>query len=192
MKLLCMCMLLLAISGLASAKTDAPATRPAIRMTDVNGAIVEPLRPAGRANVLIFIRTDCPISNSYAPIINRLAKTYSDRGVVFYLVYTIRDLKISDAKQHLHDFKYTCPAVIDRQHELVKTLGAIATPQAFVITGDGAIAYHGRIDDSFPALGKQRPQPTTHELQDAIDAVISGKQPQIMHTRAIGCAITDD
>ena len=185
-------MLLLAVGGLASAKTDAPTTRPAIRLADVNGAIVEPLHPAGRANVLIFVRTDCPISNSYAPIINRLAKTYSDRGVVFYLVYTIRDLKISDAKQHLHDFGYTCPAVIDRQHELVKTLGAIATPQAFVISADGATAYHGRIDDSFPALGKQRPQPTTHELVDAIDAVLASKQPTVAHTRAVGCAISED
>jgi len=181
-----------ALSMSIAAMAAPPTTQSSVRIVDIAGTSIEPLRPAGRANVLIFVRTDCPISNSYAPIINRLAKTYADRGVVFYLVYTIRDLPIADAKAHLHAFGYTCPAVIDRQHELVKALGAIATPQAFVITPNGSTAYHGRIDDSFPALGKQRPQPTTHELEDAINAVLDGKQPRVSQTRAIGCAIADD
>jgi thiol-disulfide isomerase/thioredoxin len=193
MKLLWTCLLVLTLAGAASAKTDQPTTRQSLQLTDINGTTVAPLHPVGHtANVLIFIRTDCPISNGYAPIINELVKSYANRGVVFYIVYTTRDLPLNDAKAHHQAFGYTCPAVIDRQHALVKALGAIATPEAFVITPDGSTAYYGRIDDSYPSLGKQRPHPTTHDLSDAIDTVLAGKTPTVAHTRAVGCAITED
>jgi hypothetical protein len=184
--------LLLLLSGVALSANDHPTTRPTTRMMDVNGVAVDPLHPALKGNVLVFVRTDCPISNSYAPLLNDMVKTYADRGVTFFIIYTSRDLSVADARTHLKAFGYTCPAIIDRNHALVKTVGAIATPEAFVITPDGSTAYHGRIDDSFPALGKQRPHPTTHELADAVDAVIAGKAPAVAHTRAVGCAISED
>ena len=184
--------LLLLLTSIGLAANEKPATRPASPLTDISGGAVDPLHPAKRASVLIFVRTDCPISNSYAPILNGMVKTYADRGVTFFIIYTSRDLSVADARAHLKAFGYTCPAIVDSHHTLVKALGAIATPEAFVITPDGSTAYHGRIDDSFPALGKQRPHPTTHELADAIDAVIAGKAPTVAHTRAVGCAISED
>ena len=185
-------LLVLLVGSGVSAGADKPTTRPSVVLTDVHGRAVDPLRPAGPANVLVFVRTDCPISNSYAPMINDLSKAYSGRGIVFYIIYTSRDLSLSDAQTHQKAFGYTCPAAVDRNHVLVKALGAIATPEAFVIAADGSTAYEGRIDDSFPSLGKQRPHPTTHELADAIDAVLAGTPPKVKRTRAIGCAITED
>lgn len=186
-------MLMLILGGIATASTDKPSTRAALDFRDLQGQKIDPLRPVPHgANVLIFVRTDCPISNSYAPILNNMVKTYADRGVTFFIIYTSHDLSPIDAKAHHNAFGYTCPATIDAHHTLVKVLGAIATPEAFVITPDGSTAYHGRIDDSFPSLGKQRPHPTTRELADAIDAVVAGKTPAVPHTRAVGCAITED
>ena len=37
--------------------------------------------------VLIFVSTDCPVSNRYAPEITRLLEEFSPRGVRFQLVY---------------------------------------------------------------------------------------------------------
>src|SRR5689334_201117 len=37
--------------------------------------------------VCLFTRTDCPISNSYAPEVRRMYEKFSPRGVAFYLVY---------------------------------------------------------------------------------------------------------
>ncbi len=40
---------------------------------DLAGKAVDPFAVArGKAVVLIFVRTDCPISNRYAPVIQRL------------------------------------------------------------------------------------------------------------------------
>ncbi|MGC1581608.1 MAG: hypothetical protein WA766_09000, partial [Candidatus Acidiferrales bacterium] len=42
---------------------------------DLNGKSVDPLKAApGKIVVLIFVRTDCPISNRYAPAIQRIIK----------------------------------------------------------------------------------------------------------------------
>jgi hypothetical protein len=37
--------------------------------------------------VLVFVRTDCPISNRYAPELRRLQDRFAPRGMAFWLVY---------------------------------------------------------------------------------------------------------
>jgi hypothetical protein len=49
--------------------------------------------------------------------------------------------------------------------------------------------YLGRIDDRFPDLGVRREEPTTHELRDALDAVLAGKPVETPRTLAVGCFI---
>lgn len=162
-------------------------------MTDLQGVPHQPLSPGDdRASVLIFIRTDCPISNTYAPEINRLAREYGPRKIAFYVVYAMKDLSDSDARQHVKAFGYSCPAIIDRGHELVNAVGATVTPEAVVIGHDGNFMYRGRIDDLFVALGRQRYEATTHELRDALDAVLVNRQPAVTDAPAVGCAITKD
>jgi hypothetical protein len=159
-------------------------------LTDLNGIERRPLSPQDeRAAVLIFIRTDCPISNTYAPEINRLMARYGPEKVGFFLVYAMKDLSESDARQHIKSYGYSCPAIIDRRHELVDAVGATATPEAAVIEHDGKLIYRGRIDDLFVALGRQRYQATTHELRDALDAVLADRPAPVRFTHPVGCAI---
>ena len=69
--------------------------RTALVMTDVGGKACRPLDPGDdRANVLLFVRKDCPISNGNAPEIERIAKKYGGQKINFYLVYTVRDLSV--------------------------------------------------------------------------------------------------
>jgi predicted ATP-grasp superfamily ATP-dependent carboligase len=165
----------------------------AIIVPDLDGTPHHPLDPENnRANVLFFIRTDCPISNTYAPEITRLQKQYASQKIAFYLVYTLRDLTPAAAREHLKQYNLAVPALIDRKHELVKATGATVTIEAAVIGPNGSLLYRGRIDDLYAALGKPRTVPTTHELRDALDAIVNNKQPPTPRTKAIGCAITDD
>jgi hypothetical protein len=47
--------------------------------------------PAGsKAIVYIFTSTECPISNRYAPEIQRVVRTFAPQGIVFRLVYPRR------------------------------------------------------------------------------------------------------
>src|ERR1700687_2566679 len=54
---------------------------------DLGGKAVDPFNAsAGKLLVLVFVRTDCPISNRYAPLLQSLNSTYSDKAK-FWLVY---------------------------------------------------------------------------------------------------------
>src|SRR4029453_7812840 len=59
-----------------------------LRLPDLDGRQVEPLRVKdAKAIVFIFLRTDCPISNRYAPEVRRLHDKFAKIGVKFWLVY---------------------------------------------------------------------------------------------------------
>src|SRR4051812_12818781 len=163
-------------------------TPASLSIADVNGKVYEPLNPGeSRANVLFFIRTDCPISNGYAPEITRLQKQYGPEKINFYLVYAVRDLNDSAAREHMKEYKLSGPAIIDRKHGLVKAVGATVTVEAAVIGREGKLLYLGRIDDLYAGLGKPRTVSTTHDLRDALDAVVQGKEPKVSRTEAVGC-----
>ena len=160
----------------------------ALELQTSTGQRMEPLAVGtNKAVVVIFISTDCPISNAYAPEVNRIASEYGPRGVVVRLVYADGDVTPASAKKHLADFSYTMAAVLDPDQKLAARLGAKVTPEAFVVAAAGATIYRGRIDDMYPALGKRRPQPTERELRAALDAFLSGKPVAKPVTDAVGC-----
>src|SRR5688572_13873018 len=54
------------------------------RLTDRTGKMRTLAEWRGRkAIVLVFLRTECPIANSYAPVLSELADRYAGRGVQF-------------------------------------------------------------------------------------------------------------
>jgi hypothetical protein len=157
---------------------------------DLNGAPADPLHAApGKIVVLVFIRTDCPVSNRYAPLIQRLSTQHADK-VAFFLVYPEKSTTADAIRKHEHDFSYTVAALRDPQHMLVKQSQVQITPEAAVFDANHRLIYHGRIDDKFVDFGHARPAPTTHELDDAIRAALNGTAPP-PHAPAVGCYISD-
>lgn len=157
-------------------------------LRDTSGATMDPLGAGtNKAVVLLFISTDCPISNAYAPEVNRIAAEYGPRGVVLRLVYADIDVTAEVARQHLADYRYSMQAVFDPEQKLASRLGATITPEAFLVGADGKTAYRGRIDDLFPALGKRRQQPTERDLRNALDSFLAGKPVAKSVTQAVGC-----
>jgi thiol-disulfide isomerase/thioredoxin len=148
------------------------------------------LFPATKPTVLIFIRTDCPISNRYAPELQRLYREYSSR-IAFYLVYADPSESAKDIQKHMSDYGYKFDALRDPGHDLVKLAKARVTPEAALFSARGDLLYHGRIDDLYVDLGKSKREATTHDLQDAIDAVLAGKPVAVPETRAAGCFLSD-
>src|SRR5436309_2990929 len=110
----------------------------AITVPDINGVPRSPLKPEGKASVLFFITSDCPISNSYAPEIQRICSEYGSKKVSCTLVYVDPDLTIADVKKHMKDFSYSgVPAILDSTQKLVQAAGAKVTPEAAVIGASG-------------------------------------------------------
>jgi AhpC/TSA family len=151
----------------------------------------DPFATSARARVFLFVRTDCPISNRYAPELQRIAEEFKDRGVEFWLVYP--DASETDRSIQAHIAQYAFPGIPlrDLHHDLVRRAHASVTPEAAVFDSAGRVMYHGRIDDRYVDFGKARPAPQSHDLEDAITAVLAGKPVAHAQTRAIGCSLAD-
>jgi hypothetical protein len=159
-------------------------------LRDLNGVLRQPLDTDGaKAVALIFITDDCPISNGYAPEINRLQGVYAAKGIDFRLVSVDTSTPATAIKQHAHQYGYRCPDLLDPKHLLAKRLGATVTPEAFVFGPTGKLLYQGRIDDKYADFGKVRFAATTHDLQAALDAVVAGRTVPHPLTKAVGCYI---
>ena len=164
-----------------------------VRVPNLDGTLVDPFKPptGTRATVLLFVSTDCPISNGYAPDVRKLHETYAKDGVVFWLVYPNPADSVADIRDHLASFKYPEGALRDPKHELVKRAGATITPEVAVYNRAGSLTYRGRIDDRYSAVGIERAMATRHDLQDAIAATLAGKPVAQRVTQAVGCYIAD-
>jgi hypothetical protein len=161
-----------------------------LSIQDVNGVPRFPLNPDGKASVLFFITSDCPISNSYAPEIQRICSDYAPKKVSCDLVYVDPDMKTADVKKHMADYGYSrIPAILDSTQKVVHAAGATITPQAAILNPSGKVLYLGRIDNVYAALGKRRPEATEKDLRKALDEILSGKPVSTPQTKAIGCYI---
>ena len=154
-----------------------------------NSNIVAPLYATEPIRVLVFTTTDCPISNRYAPEINRLAEKYTGKAT-FVLVYPVAADSPEMIRAHQRKYGYSLESIRDTAHHLLTQTGVTVTPEVAVMAG-GRMVYRGRIDDRYVALGTERPQPTRRDLEAALDAVIAGKPVPQRETRAVGCIIAD-
>ncbi len=134
-------------------------------------------------DVWIFVRTDCPISNRYAPAIARLRDDF--RQVRFTLVYPEPGATQQSVDRHKLDYGLSgFFTVIDQKLELVRKAGVTVTPEAAVFADDGRLLYRGRIDDRQQSLRVAK-TPQQQDLREALTHPPS----RLVSTRAIGCAI---
>jgi len=160
------------------------------RVPDIDGRPLTPLQPAAKAGVLFFVSTDCPISNSFAPEIQRICKDYAAKGVGCSLVYEDFPVNASIVRKHLDEYGYDrISAIVDGDRRIASQAHATIAPQAVVIDSAGKIRYRGRINNFYAALGRPRQVVTVHDVRDALDAVLTGKTVSNPETRALGCYI---
>jgi len=162
-----------------------------ISLSDVHGEIVSPLKGASLATVFIFVRSDCPISNRYAPVISHLAENFSSRDIAFWLIYVGPEESNQTIRHHLDQYHLKIRALRDSQHSLVTLTGARVTPEAAVVLKTGQLAYRGRIDDRYVTPGTTRPEPSSNDLERVLETVAAGRTIVPATTAAIGCFISD-
>jgi thiol-disulfide isomerase/thioredoxin len=181
--------LLAAVSLLSLAIARGFPQTPHLSAVDLDGHPADPFRLAGsKLTVLFFIRTDCPISNRYAPTIQELSAHYA-ANAAFFLVYPIKSETPEQIRTHLHDYRYHLPALRDPDFALAHVSQISITPEVAVFSPAKKLLYHGRIDDWYVEFTRARHAPTTHDLADSLDAAISGKPPAISSAPAVGCFI---
>ena len=120
----------------------------------------------------------------------QLYEDYADQGVAMIAVNSNEtENHPGDSFEHMiirareKDFPF--PYVRDESQDVARAYGALRTPHYFVFDADRRLRYTGRMDDNPREPGKE----TTHELRDALDALLAGKDPEVPVTNPIGCNV---
>jgi len=81
--------------------------------------------------------------------------------------------------------RFNFPYLYDGAREQVsRAYGPVATPHAFVFDRERRLRYAGRVDDS------ERPEfVKSHDLRDAIKALLAGREVEVKQTKSFGCSI---
>ena len=161
-----------------------------LTVRDVDGKSWSLLAPrAGQLDLLFFISADCPISNRYAPEIQRVCSDYQSRGLRCFAVYPdATDVAAITRHRREYAFGAGVPAIFDRAHEIVRAVGPRVTPEVALFSSSGPV-YRGRIDDLYVDIGRSRRTPTRRDVRLAIDAALAGRRLDQPTTDAVGCAI---
>src|SRR4051812_36498266 len=142
---------------------------------DLQGQKVNPFTTnPGKVVVLVFIRLDCPVSARYAPVLQQISGRYKDKAS-FWLVYPDKKETAPAIRKSISEYGYRLPALRDPDHALAQLSRVQITPEVAVFDSRQHLIYDGRIDDWFIELGRARPAPTTHELEEAIRAASAGR-----------------
>jgi hypothetical protein len=179
----------LSLTALAALAASCRRASRADEIADLDGGAVDPFASDAKAIVLVFVSTDCPISNRYAPEIRRLFERFAPRGVDFRLVYPTAEETPAMIRDHVREYALPLSVLRDPRHALVARARVTVTPESAVFARGGALVYHGRIDDRQVDFGEARPAPTHRDLEDALDAVLAARAPARATAPAIGCAI---
>jgi hypothetical protein len=164
--------------------------------TGIDGKSIFSLAAPGTKYITaIFVATDCPISNRYLPLLARLAKQFAPRGIRLWLVYPNPADTLAAVRTHQSQYPAAAslPQLIAPDSLFLTQAHVHVTPEAALFREDAVMAqpilWHGRIDDRYLTFGTQRPAATRHDLADALNAVLAGRQPAAPAAPPVGCAI---
>jgi peroxiredoxin len=142
-----------------------------------------------KAIVVVFLSFDCPVSNSYAPILAELAKTYTPQEVAFLAVNSSDEGDVIHFAKQASEYNLPFPVLKDVRHVAADAFKAEITPEVFVVDHNFVLRYRGRIDNGYYARLKKSNQTTRQDLQQALEELLAGKPVAEPVTRAVGCPI---
>jgi len=143
------------------------------------------------ADVLVLVQScnHCPYVQAWDQRLNAVARDYADRGV------RVVAINSNDAASHPEDsFEemqkraaaqgFVFDYLYDEPQAVATELASERTPEVFLFDRDRQLVYHGAIDDS-----RDEDSVSQHYLRDALDAVLSGQEPAVSETPAVGCTV---
>jgi glutathione peroxidase-family protein len=146
--------------------------------------------------IVIFTCNHCPFSQLYEQRIIELDNKYRSQG------FPVVAINPNDAKKvpedsyeemikRANELNFPFPYLHDETQQTARQYGAMRTPHVFVLVKDKEkkdaykVAYIGAVDDDTENVKKDK----VKYVEDAVDALLKGKEPKVKETKAIGCSI---
>jgi len=138
--------------------------------------------------VVAFLGTECPLAKLYAARLAALAEDYAARGVAFVGINANRQDSITEIASHARVHGIDFPVLKDLGNKVADQLGAVRTPEVFVLDADRVVQYWGRIDDQY-GVGYVRDKVDNQNLVAALDQLLAGKKVATPASESVGCYI---
>jgi peroxiredoxin len=145
----------------------------------------------GDAKLLVLVQScnHCPYVLAWEDRLMAMARDYAQQSVRVVAVnsndvsrYPEDSFEQMKARAEKRGFPFDY--LFDEDQSLARALGAEHTPEVFLFDEVRRLRYHGAIDDS-----RDENAVTTSYLRDAIEALLTGDEPPVTETAAVGCTV---
>lgn len=145
--------------------------------------------PEARARVVVFLGTECPISNAYAPDLVAFQERFRDRGVQVIAINSLLTDTADEIARHATEHGFNFPVLVDSSQVVADLLEAKRIPQVYLLDYRNTLRYVGRIDDRV-GFDHQNDSARRSDLEEAVEELLDGKAVSVPHTPVDGCRIT--
>jgi len=107
--------------------------------------------------------------------------------VVWLAVNSTHSADVASNKKAAREYEVPYPILDDHQGKVGRLYGATRTPNVFIMAPDGTIAYQGAVDND--PQGTKEPEQRINYVEEALKALLSGKEPETPKTKPYGCSV---
>ena len=175
------------LAGCAPRPLQAPPHVPDLALPGTDGASHRLTELVGRAplTVIVFFSADCPCQRAHDARLRALFAQYHPRGVQVVAVDAEATATRASDREEARARGYPFPILTDPEGTVADALGAEWATYAVVLDASGHVHYRGGLDsDRTHATDGARLW-----LQDALDRVLAGAEPDLAETSPLGCAL---
>jgi peroxiredoxin len=143
--------------------------------------------------IVIFTCNHCPYAKAYEERVMALDNKYKSKGFPIIAInpndpVAVPDDSFENMVQSARKKGFTFPYLMDETQQVARQFGAARTPHVYVLnkTASGnEVAYVGAIDDNT----EDASQVKHTYVEDAVNALLNGKDISVTETKAVGCTI---
>jgi peroxiredoxin len=165
-------------------------TAPLFDLPDTEGRVHRLADRVGApATVVVFTCNHCPYALAWHDRIAAVADDYAGKGLEVLCINS-NDASRYPAdspeamRERVRTERWRMPYLHDATQVVAAAYGARTTPDVFVLDGDLELRYRGA-----PDADHDDPAQNASWLRGAIDAVLTGTEPEPAETEPIGCSI---
>ncbi len=138
--------------------------------------------------VVMFTCNHCPYVQAYESRMITIQNAFPEAALVAINANETEHYPEDDFPHMVRRSKaqgYNFPYLRDAQQSVADAYGAHYTPEIFLLDAQRLLRYTGRIDDNWQFPEKV----VSHDLRDAIQAILSAKAVPVPETHAVGCTL---
>jgi peroxiredoxin len=166
------------------AKAGQPA--PDFALVDCTGKKVSLSELKDKVVVLQWVNQECPWSVKAIPTFKEVQKKFDGKGIVWLGIDSTFGRTAEEDANYIKDKGLSHAILIDADGKVGHAYGAKTTPHVFVVN-KGTLVYMGALHNN--QQEDKKPDEVRNYLDEALGAVLAGKDVPLAETTAWGCRV---